>query len=294
MAEMINRDAPLSGLSSLMAMKGRQGDTELIHMTKPEIAGLASLGKLTINPDTGLPEAFGIKQILPMIANVGLGIATGGLSIPAQMAIMAAANAGMAKLQGGSTEDALLAAALGGASAGIGGAMAGPSADALKAGADVTKTMGQAGADATIEGVKTQAMQDAIFNVGNPAAKAVADTGQAITQEGFSTAGKASAYFDELTSQAGKKLTGIVGDTTAATNQNLGLAVTGAEALQGPGTTLSDAINSGTFTNEQLKAAGAEKLDGSIAGGFADMVGGKGTAETMAATPFEIFGQTHW
>jgi hypothetical protein len=292
MAEMINRDAPLSGLSSLMAMKGRQGDTELIHMTKPEIAGLASLGKLTINPDTGLPEAFGIKQILPMIANVGLGIATGGLSIPAQMAIMAAANAGMAKLQGGSTEDALLAAALGGASAGIGGAMAGPSADALKAGADVTKTMGQAGADATIEGVKTQAMQDAIFNVGNPAAKAVADTGQAITQEGFSTAGKASAYFDELTSQAGKKLTGIVGDTTAATNQNLGLAVTGAEALQGPGTTLSDAINSGTFTNEQLKAAGAEKLDGSIAGGFADMVGGKGTAETMAATPFEIFGQT--
>jgi hypothetical protein len=55
-------------------------------------------------------------------------------------------------------------------------------ADALKAGADVTKTMGQAGADATIEGVKTQAMQDAIFNVGNPAAKAVADTGQAKQQ----------------------------------------------------------------------------------------------------------------
>ena len=106
MAEMINREAPLSGLSSLMAMKGRQGDTELIHMTKPEIAGLASLGKITINPDTGLPEAFSFKQILPMIANVGLGIATGGLSIPAQMAIMAAANAGMSKLQGGSTEDA--------------------------------------------------------------------------------------------------------------------------------------------------------------------------------------------
>jgi hypothetical protein len=70
MAEMINRDAPLSGLSSLMAMKGRQGDTELIHMTKPEIAGLASLGKLTINPDTGLPEAFSFKQILPALAGL--------------------------------------------------------------------------------------------------------------------------------------------------------------------------------------------------------------------------------
>jgi hypothetical protein len=70
MAEMINRDAPLSGLSSLMAMKGRQGDTELIHMTKPEIAGLASLGKLTINPDTGLPEAFSFKQFLPALAGI--------------------------------------------------------------------------------------------------------------------------------------------------------------------------------------------------------------------------------
>ena len=58
MAMMIDRDAPMSGLANLMAMKGRQGDTELIHMTKPEIRGLASLGKITVNPDTGLPEAF--------------------------------------------------------------------------------------------------------------------------------------------------------------------------------------------------------------------------------------------
>lgn len=82
MAEMINREAPLSGLSSLMAMKGRQGDTELIHMTKPEIAGLASLGKLTINPDTGLPEAFSFKQFLPALAGIAATAATGGLAAP--------------------------------------------------------------------------------------------------------------------------------------------------------------------------------------------------------------------
>ena len=68
MAMMIDRDAPMSGLANLMAMKGRQGDTELIHMTKPEIRGLASLGKLTVNPDTGLPEAFSFKSFLPAIA----------------------------------------------------------------------------------------------------------------------------------------------------------------------------------------------------------------------------------
>ena len=83
MAKMINREAPLSGLSSLMAMKGRQGDTELIHMTKPEIAGLASLGKITINPDTGLPEAFSLKSLLPTLAAIGITAATGGAGAPA-------------------------------------------------------------------------------------------------------------------------------------------------------------------------------------------------------------------
>ena len=86
MAKMINREAPLSGLSSLMAMKGRQGDTELIHMTKPEIAGLASLGKITINPDTGLPEAFSLKSLLPTLAALGITAATGGAGAPALFA----------------------------------------------------------------------------------------------------------------------------------------------------------------------------------------------------------------
>ena len=64
MAYMVNRDAPYSGLANLMAMNGRFGDTELVHMSKPEIRGLASLGELTINPDTGLPEAFSLGNIL--------------------------------------------------------------------------------------------------------------------------------------------------------------------------------------------------------------------------------------
>ena len=49
---------PLQGISNLMKMQGRMGDTELVHMTKPEVKGLASLGILTTNPNTGLPEAF--------------------------------------------------------------------------------------------------------------------------------------------------------------------------------------------------------------------------------------------
>jgi len=51
---------PLQGVSNLMKMQGRYGDTELVHMSPMEVKGLASLGKLTRNPDTGLPEAFSI------------------------------------------------------------------------------------------------------------------------------------------------------------------------------------------------------------------------------------------
>jgi len=68
MAMMVNREAPLGGLSSLMAMKGRMGDTELVHMSKPEVRSLQALGQLSVNPSTGLPEAKGLQSILPLIA----------------------------------------------------------------------------------------------------------------------------------------------------------------------------------------------------------------------------------
>ena len=70
MAYMVDRDAPYSGLASIMAMNGRYGDTELVHMSKPEIRGLASLGELTINPETGLPEAFSLGSLLPVIGGI--------------------------------------------------------------------------------------------------------------------------------------------------------------------------------------------------------------------------------
>ena len=61
------------GLASL----GRNGDSVLVHMNPTEVAGLQSLamsqgGSLTINPDTGLPEAFSLggffSSLLPMFA----------------------------------------------------------------------------------------------------------------------------------------------------------------------------------------------------------------------------------
>ena len=58
MAVFINRQAPQSGIASLLALQGRGGDTELVHMTKPEVRRLQQSGLMSVNPDTGLPEYF--------------------------------------------------------------------------------------------------------------------------------------------------------------------------------------------------------------------------------------------
>jgi hypothetical protein len=67
----------LAAAAQNMADKGRNGDTELVHMTKGEIKGLQDLalahgGSLSINPNTGLVEASFLKNLLPMIAGIGL------------------------------------------------------------------------------------------------------------------------------------------------------------------------------------------------------------------------------
>jgi len=62
-----------TGLASL----GRGEDSMLVHMTPGEVGSLQQIaknngGSLTINPETGLPEAGFLGDILPAIAGVGL------------------------------------------------------------------------------------------------------------------------------------------------------------------------------------------------------------------------------
>jgi hypothetical protein len=66
-----------------LAKQGRYGDTMLMHVNPKEVAGLNYLGikygtKVTINPKTGLPEAFNFMRFLPMIAGAALAPYTGG------------------------------------------------------------------------------------------------------------------------------------------------------------------------------------------------------------------------
>jgi len=65
-----------------LASKGRYGDTMLMHVTPEEVHGLSSLrGGVTINPETGLPEAFGDPLTMALIGAAIGGVgsaATGG------------------------------------------------------------------------------------------------------------------------------------------------------------------------------------------------------------------------
>jgi hypothetical protein len=108
--------------------KGRGPDTELIHMTKGEIKGLRQLARahgtdLTINPETGLPEAGMLMKILPIVAAAAATYFTAGAAAPTLSAALSAEAlaAGAVTMQGGILAGAGAGALIGGASAALQG-----------------------------------------------------------------------------------------------------------------------------------------------------------------------------
>ena len=70
-----------------LASQGRGPDDTLVHMTRREVQSLQDIarahgGSLTINPETGLVEAGFLKNLLPMIAGMGITALTGGAAAP--------------------------------------------------------------------------------------------------------------------------------------------------------------------------------------------------------------------
>ena len=68
-----------------LSSQGRGSDDTLVHMSRDEVKSLNDLamahgGQLTINPQTGLPEAGFLSMILPMVAGAALGPAGMGLT----------------------------------------------------------------------------------------------------------------------------------------------------------------------------------------------------------------------
>lgn len=140
----------LKDLASQVQSQGRNGDTMLIHMTPNEVGGLQALaqahgGSLTINPETGLPEANFLEAILPTVLGVGIMAATGGAAAP--WMVGAGVGGGTALLTGDINKG--LMAGLGAA----GGAGLGSSLMGMGAAAPGSAAMGSLGDEAVASGL---------------------------------------------------------------------------------------------------------------------------------------------
>ena len=115
---------------------GRGDDKMLVHMTPNEVGGLQQLamahgGSLTINPQTGLPEAGFLSKLLPTL--IGFGLAATGIGAPLAAGMVAAGSTAIT----GDLSKGLMAGlgAFGGAglagAAGVGGSLLGGNAGGL-------------------------------------------------------------------------------------------------------------------------------------------------------------------
>ena len=107
-----------------LAAQGRGPDTQLVHMSLGEVKSLQELakahgGSLSINPDTGLPEAGFLSKLLPVIAGFGLTALSGGALSPLMASMITGGVTGVAT---GSLKQGLMAGlgAYGGAGLGAG------------------------------------------------------------------------------------------------------------------------------------------------------------------------------
>ena len=131
-----------------LASRGRKGDTMLVHMAPEEVSGLQALaraagGTLTLNPDTGLPEANFLKRMLPMLIGAGITAATGGAAAPWMIGL---GMGGVETLRTGSLEKGLMAGLGAYGGAGLAGGLAAAGAASPTAAAQALGTPAATGA----------------------------------------------------------------------------------------------------------------------------------------------------
>jgi hypothetical protein len=191
-----------------LASKGRGPDTELIHMTKGEIAGLQSLakahgGSLTVNPETGLVEAGFLKAILPMALGAGLAAVTGGTSLALTPGMIGMGLGGLETLRTGNLMKGLTMGMGAYGGAGLASGLAGLGTS--EAGANVSAAAEQAGNEAaTAELAKQQALQASATQGAAVGAPGTFTTG-GISPEAFAQSARdaaADAYMPTAAQQA--------------------------------------------------------------------------------------------
>ena len=203
-----------------ISQQGRFGDTTLVHMNPAEVRGLAQMGQLTINPNTGLAEAFSLSDVLSFAAPIVGGIFGGPMGA-------ALASGAVTTAQEGSLKEGIKAGLL---SYGLGSAFR--AAGAAAQGADATKT---ALDTATSVGPLTPEMyQDAVKDAalkGTAASETFLATAPSLTNPAKSFAEGASKMFGTpFAGQGPLQAVGNVAEGLTDPKAFLPLAAVGTEA----------------------------------------------------------------
>jgi hypothetical protein len=195
-------------------------------MTKGEIKGLQGLalahgGSLSINPNTGLVEASFLKNLLPMIAGIGLSVASGGALTPLMTAGIVGGGTALAT---GDISKGLMAGlgAYGGAGLGSGLSSAGAS------------TLGETAASTAFDSsIANQGLSgaEAAMDFSNPLAEQAATTARAGVSTTPSLANMGEGV-NQLGSEAGRSA--IYNAMPTGTLPALGSTVLGAMTPEAP------------------------------------------------------------
>lgn len=258
-----------------LASLGRNGDSMLVHMTPREVGGLQALAQnhglsLTVNPETGLPEAEILDFILPAIAGFALGPAGFGI----MGSLGAAATVGVATgLLTGDLSKGLTAglSAFGGST--LGSALKGMGSAGASTVADpVTSTLFNqqntlAGTNLGLNATAAEAAKNSIVpNFASLGGNATAPAAQiALSNAGgipFTTSG--------LTSSGSTALSSGLFNAPAAASAPISSGISSAGLYQGPAMGFMDAFKSAATSG----GLGKLGLPLAIAGLSAPLLGG--------------------
>jgi len=264
------------GLASL----GRNGDTMLMHVNPDELRGLQGLamshgGSLTINPHTGLPEAFSFGRFLSSLLPAAAGFMMGGPGGAAMGLEAGSTAATLAPIVAGAATGGILAGAqgdnaiMGMLTGGLGG----------YGGGNIASSMGKLGASQAAGNIASNAgvtnLSPAIGQSG-----IVGSTGQLGADMGFGVAGKQAA---DLTTQALPNMAAGPSFTSTPSaspfDTSMGNINTGFKELTGQGNmSVGDAFDKYS-TPVKEGGAGGSKL------GLASTVGFPALQEAMRIEP---------
>jgi hypothetical protein len=158
-----------------IAAQGRNGDDELLHISKGELRDLKKIGdaigiKTTINPKTGIAEAFNWVKPLATIAGGTVGFVASGFNPLGAAAGASLAAGATTAAQGGSTNDVLMNAAISGATAYAGAGIASGLSEAGSAAAQTgTEVVGQGAVQGGTSAIGQGAVQGGTSAVGQGA-----------------------------------------------------------------------------------------------------------------------------